>query len=127
MAKDNFDFDAALENYDEDAALAELSASLEPKVIVVEGDAVAKFPDGKIYRLALTFSIDDASALKDLPDDDPVEQLKTLFSRLSNEATTNALMKEPFQAVASFASRYFELFQRVNEAAVGESHALPQS
>lgn len=126
MAKDNFDFDSALESYDEDAALAKLSASLEPKVIVVEGDAAAKFPDGKIYRLSLTFSIDDADALKDIKDDDPVEQLKTLFSRLSNEATTNALMKEPFQAVASFASRYFELFKRANEAAVGESQALPQ-
>jgi hypothetical protein len=120
---EKLDFDALLEGYDEDAALASLSESLEPRVIVVEGDAVAKFPDGEIYRLPLTFSIDDADALKEIDGDDAVEQMRKLFSRLCGDGASKALMAEPFQSVSAFANRYFDLFQKINQASLGESQA----
>lgn len=118
-----FDFDAAADSYDEDAALQEVSSTLTPRVIVIEGKAVAKFPDGRIYRLPLAMSIDDADELSAIEGDDPVEQIRKLFGRLCGEKESASLMSEPFLSVSAFAKRYFELFEKVNSATLGESLA----
>lgn len=123
---EEFDFDAMADTYDEDGAIEALSESLKPLVIVIEGRAVSKFPDGHVYRLPLVISIDDADALGSIEGDDPVRQVRELFSRLCGEKEAASLMAEPFQSVSAFAKRYFELFERVNKVTLGESPASPR-
>lgn len=114
------EFDDLFDNYDEQASIQSFSASLKPRVIIVEGNALAKFPDDKIFKLPLTISLQSAEMLQKTDGDDPVEQMRQLFIKLCGESETDQLMEEPYQSLSAFAQKYFELFEKVSKATMGE-------
>lgn len=110
---ESFD-DAALE-----AAIADAGASSRVKFIVVEGRFVGRFPDGEILEVPLKVSADDVERLT-VEHASPVEQLYELLRLFGTEAQVKGLRKRNLAEVMSFSNSYFDVFGRVNAAALGE-------
>lgn len=111
-----YDFD----NFDEEAALARLRAETQVRYIVVERDFVAKFPDGKIIRIPLRLSLDQVNKLSE-EFDNPLDQVTSLLEQIGGGSAAAELKAQDLLSAVDFATKYFDVLQKVQGANLGES------
>ena len=110
-----YDFDSWDEQA-EAAALAALAGSF--KYIIVEGAFVGRFGDGDVVRIPLEFNLDVLDGLDETAA--PVDQLRQILAALGDQATADRILKQPVTQVATCASVYFTLVQKVTEQSISK-------
>lgn len=105
---------------DEEAAIAEAAAAVDVPCILIEGRIVAgRFPDRTVVKAPLTFSVADLDAVT-AEHDNEVDQVKALLARMGGEQAVEQLNRQNLASVIIFASKFFEMFQRVATVALGK-------
>lgn len=105
----------------EEAAIAEAAAAVDVKYVIIEGRTFAgRFPDGEIIQGPLEFSVADLDAVTD-EYSNPVDQLKALFARVGYESSAGKLEGKNLASVVIYAEKFFEVFARIAEVALGKS------
>jgi hypothetical protein len=116
--------DALFDSWDEEketAAIAEAAAAMDVKYIIIEGRIFAgKFPDGTIIKAPLDISLDQIDAIS-AENDAQVDQVKELFRMIGDEAAAVELEKQNLASTIIYAQKFFAVFQRITEAALGKS------
>ena len=104
----------------EEAAIAEAAAASDVKYIIVEGKTyVARFPDGQIIKVPLTVSLADIEAITTETSDE-MQQVKSLLQILGQDDDLEVLGNEDILAVTDFAAKYFRVFEKISQVALGE-------
>lgn len=107
----------------EEAALAAAAAAADVKHVIIEGRLFAgRFPDGTIVQAPLTFSVADIEAITATADN-PVDQMKALFSRIGQDASVETLEGQNLASVVIYAEKFFNIFSKIAEVALGKSLA----
>ena len=104
----------------EQAAIAAAAAAVEVKYIIIEGKTfVARFPDGEIVKVPIKVSLNDISAITTETSDE-LEQVKSLLQILGQDDDLEVLGNEDILAVTDFAAKYFRVFEKISQVALGE-------
>ena len=104
----------------EQAAIAAAAAAVEVKYIIIEGRTfVARFPDGEIVKVPIKVSLNDISAITTETSDE-LEQVKSLLQVLGQDDDLEVLGNEDILAVTDFAAKYFRVFEKISQVALGE-------
>lgn len=104
----------------EQAAIAAAAAAVEVKYIIIEGRTfVARFPDGEIVKVPIKVSLNDISAITTETSDE-LEQVKSLLQILGQDDDLEVLGNEDILAVTDFAAKYFRVFEKISQVALGE-------
>lgn len=104
----------------EEEALAEAAVAVDVPCIIIEKRIVAgRFPDGTIIKAPLAFSVQDLDEVTATHDNE-VDQLKALLVAMGNEESAAALEKQNLASVVIFASKFFNLFQKMAQVALGK-------
>lgn len=104
----------------EEAAIQEAARLADVPYIIIEGRIFAgKFPDGTILKCPLDFSVADLEAVVS-EHDNPVDQVKALLRRLGNEKTAEALESQDLASVVIYAEKFFTVFGRIAQVALGK-------
>lgn len=118
--------DDMFDNWDEaqeEAAIAVAAAAADVKHVIVEGKIFAgRFPDGTVVQAPLTFSVADLEAIT-ADNDNPVDQLKALFSRIGDDLSVVVLESQNLASVVIYAEKFFATFSKIAEVAMGKSSA----
>lgn len=116
---DGYDFD----NFDEDKIIDALRDELSVKYIIL-GDSktfVARFPDGKVVKVPLLFSVQEVEKLSSLEDQGEVAQLRELLDALcEDEETVRQILAHSFAEVQDFATKYFRVVEKMSGASLPE-------
>lgn len=111
------------ESWDEAAEQAEITAAaaaVEVKYIIIEGKTfVARFPDGEIVKVPIKVSLNDISAITTETSNE-LEQVKSLLQILGQDDDLEVLGNEDILAVTDFAAKYFRVFEKISQVALGE-------
>ncbi len=111
-----YDFDS----FDEAAEQAAIAALVpDIKHIIVGGDFIGRFSDGQTVRLPLSITLDDVDQLEQA-DLSPVDQVKHLLSTIGGKTEAAKFSKHSLLEATALASRYFAVFERVNQASLPE-------
>lgn len=113
---------AAFEAWDDDAeqaAIDEVVATSKVDHIIVEGHTfVGRFTDGKIIESSLAIPFDKFLELDaSLP---PMEQFSWLMNAIGGEKVVEELKGRPTLDSLAYISQYFETFQKIQKATLGE-------
>lgn len=104
-------------------AIAAAAAAADVKYVLVGGKVFAgRFPDGTIVQGPLTFSVADLEAVT-AEADNPVDQLKALFRRIGDDESAETLDGQNLASVVIYAEKFFSVFSRIAEVAMGKSMA----
>ena len=104
----------------EQAAIAAAAAAVEVKYIIIEGKTfVARFPSGEIVKVPIKVSLNDISAITTETSDE-LEQVKSLLQILGQDDDLEVLGNEDILAVTDFAAKYFRVFEKISQVALGE-------
>ena len=104
----------------EQAAIAAAAAAVEVKYIIIEGKVfVARFPDGEIVKVPIKVSLNDISAITTETSNE-LEQVKSLLQILGQDDDLEVLGNEDILAVTDFAAKYFRVFEKISQVALGE-------
>ena len=104
----------------EQAAIAAAAAAVEVKYIIIEGKTfVARFPDGEIVKVPIKVSLNDISAITTETSNE-LEQVKSLLQILGQDDDLEVLGNEDILAVTDFAAKYFRVFEKISQVALGE-------
>ena len=104
----------------EQAAIAAAAAAVEVKYIIIEGKTfVARFPDGEIVKVPIKVSLNDISAITTETSNE-LEQGKALLQILGQDDDLEVLGNEDILAVTDFAAKYFRVFEKISQVALGE-------
>ena len=104
----------------EQAAIAAAAAAVEVKYIIIEGRTfVARFPDGEIVKVPIKVSLNDISAITTETSNE-LEQVKSLLQILGQDDDLEVLGNEDILAVTDFAAKYFRVFEKISQVALGE-------
>lgn len=118
--------DDMFDNWDEaqeEAALAAAAAAADVKHVIIEGRLFAgRFPDGTVVQAPLTFSVADIEAITATADN-PVDQMKALFSRIGEDASVETLEGQNLASVVIYAEKFFDIFSKIAQVALGKSSA----
>lgn len=111
-----YDFDSWSE---EDEAKA--IAALVPDVrhIIVEGNFIGRFVDGKIVTLPVKLSVDDIDEL-DTVSPSPVDQLKHLLTKIGGPDAAKEFTSHDIAEAMLLATKYFDVLRRVAGASLPE-------
>lgn len=116
---DGYDFD----NFDEDKAIDALRDELSVKYIILSDSKtfVAKFPDGKVVKVPLLFSVQEVEKLSSLEEQGEVAQLRELLDALcEDEKTAQLVLEHSFAEVQDFATKYFRVVEKMSGASLPE-------
>lgn len=122
----NYDFD----NFNEDAVIASIRKDIAVKYIILEQGKffVARFADGKQVKVPLLFSVQTADSLDKLEADGVVGQFTQLLANLGvDEDTTSIILSHSMVEVEDFATKYFEVVQKLSGATLPESRTSSES
>lgn len=115
----DYDFD----NFDEDKIIDALRDELSVKYIIL-GDSktfVARFPDGKVVKVPLLFSVQEVEKLSSLEEQGEVAQLRELLDALcEDEETAQLVLEHSFAEVQDFATKYFRVVEKMSGASLPE-------
>lgn len=104
----------------EQAAIAAAAAAVEVKYVIIEGKTfVARFPDGEIVKVPIKVSLNDISAITTETSNE-LEQVKSLLQILGQDDDLEVLGNEDILAVTDFAAKYFRVFEKISQVALGE-------
>lgn len=104
----------------EQAAIAAAAAAVEVKYIIIQGKTfVARFPDGEIVKVPIKVSLNDISAITTETSNE-LEQVKSLLQILGQDDDLEVLGNEDILAVTDFAAKYFRVFEKISQVALGE-------
>ena len=104
----------------EQAAIAAAAAAVEVKYIIIEGRTfVARFPGGEIVKVPIKVSLNDISAITTETSNE-LEQVKSLLQILGQDDDLEVLGNEDILAVTDFAAKYFRVFEKISQVALGE-------
>ena len=104
----------------EQAAIAAAAAAVEVKYVIIEGKTfVARFPDGEIVKVPIKVSLNDISAIITETSNE-LEQVKSLLQILGQDDDLEVLGNEDILAVTDFAAKYFRVFEKISQVALGE-------
>ena len=104
----------------EQAAIAAAAAAVEVKYVIIEGKTfVARFPDGEIVKVPIKVSLNDISAITTETSNE-LEQVKSLLQILGQDDDLEILGNEDILAVTDFAAKYFRVFEKISQVALGE-------
>lgn len=115
----DLDFDNWSEE-DEQAALVRLQEELKPKFLIVEKSVAAKFPSGFIIKTSVDIQYDkltEITAAGEQADD----QIMAVLEFLGQGDEVAELQRQGIVSVMAFAQKYFEVWQKVAGAPMGES------
>ena len=116
---DGYDFD----NFDEDKIIDALRDELSVKYIIL-GDSktfVARFPDGKVVKVPLLFSVQEVEKLSSLEEQGAVAQLRELLDAMcEDEKTAQLVLEHSFAEVQDFATKYFRVVEKMSGASLPE-------
>lgn len=116
---DGYDFD----NFDEDKAIDALRDKLSVKYIILSDSKtfVARFPDGKVVKVPLLFSVQEVEKLSSLEEQGAVAQLRELLDALcEDEETARQILAHSFAEVQDFATKYFRVVEKMSGASLPE-------
>ncbi|WP_416444742.1 hypothetical protein AB3K78_15540 [Leucobacter sp. HNU] len=114
--QNEIDFDAWTEA-DEERAIAALVPEVQH--IIVGRKFIGRFSDGETVELPLTLSLDDIDELEQ-QGLAPVDQVKHLLTTLAGEQETAKFTKHDIFETTQLATRFFRIFERVNQASLPE-------
>lgn len=115
----DYDFD----NFDEDKAIDALRDELSVKYIILSDSKtfVARFPDGKVVKVPLLFSVQEVEKLSSLEEQGEVAQLRELLDALcEDEKTAQLVLEHSFAEVQDFATKYFRVIEKMSGASLPE-------
>lgn len=115
----DYDFD----NFDEDKAIDALRDELSVKYIILSDSKtfIAKFPDGKVVKVPLLFSVQEVEKLSSLEEQGEVAQLRELLDTLcEDEETVRQILAHSFPEVQDFATKYFRVVEKMSGASLPE-------
>lgn len=116
---ETYDFDS-WDEAAEEAAIAEAAASTQVRYIISEHRLfVAKFPDGKIFKVPLQISFADIESVRESGGDD-ADQIKKLLDLLGDEEGAEELGRRDILSVMDFAMKFFRVFEKITKVASGE-------
>ena len=105
----------------EEAAIQEAAALADVPYIIIEGRIFAgKFPNGEILKAPLNFTVQNLDKIV-ADHDNQVDQLKALLETLGDKETAEALEKQDLTSVVIFAEKFFTVFSRIAQVALGKS------
>lgn len=105
----------------EEAAIVAAAALVDVKCIIIEGRLFAgRFPDGAIVKAPLAISVEDLDVIT-AENDNPVDQIKGLLTRIGDEDGAASLARQNLPSVVIFAEKFFDTFQRIAQASLGKS------
>lgn len=104
----------------EDTAIGEIVEAARVKYIVTaEKKFYGRFPDGEVVGVPLRLTLEQIEQI-DQAGDAPVDQIKLLFTLTGMDAEAEAAAKRDITEMVSFASQYFKVFEKVQQATSGE-------
>lgn len=121
--KSQFPSDADFDNWSEESegtVISEIADAARVKyVVTAEKKFYGRFPDGEVIGVPLRLTLEQIEQI-DQVGDAPVDQIKLLFTLVGMDAEAEAAAKRDLTEMVSFASQYFKVFEKVQQATSGE-------
>lgn len=115
---EEFNFEQSPEELE--AEIAKIADETAIKYLVTDGSFVSKFPDGRIIKVPIKLSVNQADSL-DAEGASSIDQAKQLIRLFGSEEEQEYLADADMMVVIDFVNKYMTVLQRIQGLTLGES------